>query len=237
MFVVLVLGVVLGSAGWLFTSKLVSFATSDGPEYVVATQSGLRFALWTASACLILLAFHRSRRDIAPLYPIALLALPLLAIALLATPLRAHAPPLLYFFVDLRWWLLAGVVVLVANGMMTRSGFDWRAIADGFYARAAKWLIDPWDAALVLVYPRLDDCRIAEGSLRILHRRRRAEVHPLSRELVSRARRRHFIAWPDRRAVARPSAGPGRQRAPRRLRVVADRTRSRRRRTKAAGSE
>src|SRR4030095_321226 len=55
--------------------------------------------------------------DAAAFWPVTLLALPACAVALLATPARAYAPPWIFLFFDLRWWFLAGIVILVGSSV------------------------------------------------------------------------------------------------------------------------
>ncbi len=127
------LALLLGSTGWLFTSVLVSFVDSSHAntvDYVLVGRSPFQLALWCLGALALLGAwltvgarrlFRLSRWQdgfswplVRSLAPLLLLALPLGAVAMLATPLDRIAPPWIYLFVDLRWWLLAGIGALLA---------------------------------------------------------------------------------------------------------------------------
>jgi hypothetical protein len=138
---VLGLGFVVGAAGWLFASEVVSVATPDGPQYLVATQSLTVLILSCLGACGLLFAAYRVCPSLSPFAPIALLALPLLALALLATPLRAFAPPWLYVFVDLRWWLATAVALLVVIELFAESGRAWPLQPTGLHV---------WESGLLL---------------------------------------------------------------------------------------
>jgi len=108
---VLLLAALIALNGWLRTGCLVPYLLEREPEYLLLLPSPLWLAVWFVASVAILRVMRRSVRN---LTPIVLLTLPLVAVALLATPLRRAAGPWLYLAVDMFWWLVAAVVVLIA---------------------------------------------------------------------------------------------------------------------------
>ena len=133
------LALLLGLTGWLFTGAFVSFVDPAGPdavEYLLVARPASELTMWCLGALGLLLAWQAAfaRRlfrlphwqdapiwpSVASLSPLLLLALPAAALAMLATPLGTFAPPSIYLFIDLRWWLLAGIVALLAIAVSDR---------------------------------------------------------------------------------------------------------------------
>ena len=134
------LAFLLGLTGWLFTSARVSFVDPDRDtvDYVLVARPSSQLVMWYLGALGLLglslaVAVRRwfqLRRwqdtfawpVVGSLAPILILVLPLVAIGMLATPLARAAPPWIYLFVDLRWWLLAATIALLAGAAAERSG-------------------------------------------------------------------------------------------------------------------
>ena len=141
------------------------------------------------------------------LAPMTLLGLVALGLAPAVPGSGEGASPLGYFFYDLRWWWLGGALVLVLNEVDSLIGAPLerllgrgRAVAAIFpptaHRRRAFHLRDRvrhhLDSAPAILEP---------GS------RRRTEVHPLLRALVSGGRIRYLRQEDDRRTACRQRAG------------------------------
>ena len=152
------LALLLGLAGWLFTSAVVSFADhagSPGVEYVLVARPFSALAVWCLGALGLVgvwqavcgrRLFRLSRWQdaftwpaVAPLTPMLLLALPAVALALVASPLASVAPPWLYLFIDLRWWLLTGILTLLTIAAIDRPGRPGNATRSGVLSGSPVW--------------------------------------------------------------------------------------------------
>jgi len=108
---VLLFATIIALNGWLRSGCLVPYLVEREPDYLLLLPSPLWLAVWLVASAATLAVV---RRFIQHLTPILLLTLPLVAVGLLATPLRDAAGPWIYLFVDMFWWLVAAVVVLIA---------------------------------------------------------------------------------------------------------------------------
>jgi hypothetical protein len=136
-----------GTTSWLFASAFVSFVDPAGsrpvdyllvarPTFELALRSfaalGL-ICLWQVGCARRLFGLPRWQDAlvwpaVGSLAPLLLLILPAAALALVAPPFAtissragaAIAPPWIYLFIDMRWWLVAGICVLVAQSTAER---------------------------------------------------------------------------------------------------------------------
>jgi hypothetical protein len=136
-----VLALLVGVNGWLFTSSFVPLTDPLPPDYLLVARPFWDLAIWWLGAFVLIVGwqafiapriFRLPRRAdalaskyLATLSPLLLLVLPPVSLGLLATPLRDLAPPWLHLFIDLKWWLLAGVAVLVARAIDEVSEHIW----------------------------------------------------------------------------------------------------------------
>jgi len=100
--------------GWLLASCLAPFPVGSETEYLLLLAGPWTFAAWWFGAMGVLVALRAIGGEARRFSPVFLLSLTPIAIAMLATPLRRYAPPWLYVGVDLRWWLVAFVALLIA---------------------------------------------------------------------------------------------------------------------------
>lgn len=152
------LAVLVGSTSWLFASAFVSFVDPAGskpvdhllvarPTFELALRSlaalGL-ICLWQVVCARRLFGLPRWQDALAwPavgwLAPLLLLILPAAALALVASPFASIAPPWIYLFIDLRWWLLTGILALLAIGAVARSERAQNATLPGVLSRSLVW--------------------------------------------------------------------------------------------------
>lgn len=102
----------LPEADWIFVlPPLWQLPLWWGPSagVLLGVHGLLARRLWSETSPAHVLAWARVRLW----WPLLLLTLPPVALALLATPLMTSAPPWLYLFVDLRWWLAGAAALFV----------------------------------------------------------------------------------------------------------------------------
>lgn len=124
--------------GWLLSGAFGPLRDLPETDWVLVLRPAWHLGIWWLASLTVLVAAHAAiakrtfgAQSLTSAFawpcmrlwaPLLLLALPPLAMAMLATPLRMVAPPWLYLFVDLRWWLAGGVALLVALGFDAASG-------------------------------------------------------------------------------------------------------------------
>lgn len=115
--------VLAGISTWLYLASIATLPAPDGsaPEYVFFLPAFRTLLIAIAIAGVALGIAVWWLPDVRFFPTLTLLALPLCTVALLATPARAYAPPWVFLFFDLRWWLLGGIAATVASGFSRTS--------------------------------------------------------------------------------------------------------------------
>lgn len=163
----LLLAFIIGVNGWLQTGCLVPYLTAVEPEYLLLLKPVSSLARWYIGSLAVLAGLHVlcARRVLGVtrwsaafewpvvryLSPLVLLTLPPISVAMLATRLRPYAAPWLYVSVDLFWWLLLTIVVLVAVELDRASG----------HRHSARWIGRLETAVAPARSPRLFDVSLA----------------------------------------------------------------------------